>query len=559
MEFRDRGRLKSRILRRMILPLPVAAFGILPLLTASPVSASPISASPQVQLNSLRDSVIASTLPASGAADTNPYGIAIVPKTVGNLVAGDILVPNFNNASTPGAGTSIMEVNPTTGATSIFYRDTTGTSTTGPVQIAINPALDIVWVGSYGSAKDSSGNYSGALSNVVLITPTGTVAATFSTATTSDTPAGSWSGVWGQAVSDVNSKISFYWTTAGNGVSAGGGVYRVDPNPNGTPNGQPVRSTYVTLATGLPTSGLGSNATNAAGPQGMVFDSANNTLYVADDSNGDIYAIANANSATGAVTPTVLYTGLNSPQNITINPTNGDLLVVDGATDNNLSEISTSGTMVGSLGLVPTEAPGALFGLAATTGPSGNLVIYYTDANTNTIHELSPLTSFGTHMVASDGGVFSFGNTGFYGSMGGKTLNAPIVGMASTPDGKGYWLVAKDGGVFSFGDASFYGSMGAVMLNKPVVGIASTPDGGGYWLVASDGGVFSFGDASFYGSMGAVMLNKPVVGMTASPDGKGYTLVASDGGTFNFGDAKFYGSLANMTLNAPIVGISTGY
>ena len=63
-------------------------------------------------------------------------------------------------------------------------------------------------------------------------------------------------------------------------------------------------------------------------------------------------------------------------------------------------------------------------------------------------------------MVASDGGVFNFGDAGFYGSMGGTPLNKPIVGMAATPDGKGYWLVASDGGIFSFGDAGFYGSEG---------------------------------------------------------------------------------------------------
>src|SRR6202034_2518623 len=83
----------------------------------------------------------------------------------------------------------------------------------------------------------------------------------------------------------------------------------------------------------------------------------------------------------------------------------------------------------------------------------------------------------------------------------------------------GYWLVASDGGVFSFGDARFHGSTGGVRLNKPVVGMVATPDGGGYWLVASDGGVFSFGDARFYGSTGGVTLNKPVVGMVATPDG----------------------------------------
>ena len=111
--------------------------------------------------------------------------------------------------------------------------------------------------------------------------------------------------------------------------------------------------------------------------------------------------------------------------------------------------------------------------------------------------------------------------------------------MAATPDGGGYWLVASDGGVFAFGDAGFYGSTGAIRLNKPIVGMAvdarrrrllagrlgrrrlhlrrrrassvrpaasvstsrssgmaATPDGGGYWLVASDGGIFAFGDAA---------------------------------------------------------------
>ena len=38
-------------------------------------------------------------------------------------------------------------------------------------------------------------------------------------------------------------------------------------------------------------------------------------------------------------------------------------------------------------------------------------------------------------------------------------------------------------------------------LNKPIVGIAATPNGGGYWEVASDGGIFAFGDAAFYGSV----------------------------------------------------------
>jgi hypothetical protein len=72
--------------------------------------------------------------------------------------------------------------------------------------------------------------------------------------------------------------------------------------------------------------------------------------------------------------------------------------------------------------------------------------------------------------------------------------------MAPTPDGGGYWLVASDGGVFTFGDATFYGSAGNLHLVAPVVGMSATGDSGGYWLVGGDGGIFTFGDAAFYGS-----------------------------------------------------------
>ena len=68
-------------------------------------------------------------------------------------------------------------------------------------------------------------------------------------------------------------------------------------------------------------------------------------------------------------------------------------------------------------------------------------------------------------MAGIDGGVFTFGDAGFFGSMGGKRLNQPIVGMAPTPSGRGYWLVASDGGIFSFGDAGFFGSTGGMHLS----------------------------------------------------------------------------------------------
>ena len=88
--------------------------------------------------------------------------------------------------------------------------------------------------------------------------------------------------------------------------------------------------------------------------------------------------------------------------------------------------------------------------------------------------------------------------------LGAIHLESSIVGVAATPTGNGYWLVAADGGVFTFGDATFHGSLGAIHLKSPIVGVAPTTTGNGYWLVAADGGVFTFGDATFQGSLGAM-------------------------------------------------------
>ena len=220
-------------------------------------------------------------------------------------------------------------------------------------------------------------------------------------------------------------------------------------------------------------------------------------------------------------------------------------------------------------------------------------------------------------------------------------INQPIVGMAVDADGTGTGWSPSDGGIFTFGDAGFYGSTGGIHLNQPIVGMAATPTARGYWLVASDGGIFTFGDAVFYGSTGAIHLNQPIVGMAADPDrarllagrlrrrhlhlrrrrlprldrrhppqpadrrhgrdpdghgllagrlgrrhlhlrrrrrstarpapststsrssawpprptGGGYWLVASDGGIFTFGDAVFYGSGGGHSLAQPVVAMA---
>jgi hypothetical protein len=137
--------------------------------------------------------------------------------------------------------------------------------------------------------------------------------------------------------------------------------------------------------------------------------------------------------------------------------------------------------------------------------------------------------------------------------MAGTRLSAPIVGMAATTSGQGYWLLGADGGIFAFGDAPFFGSTGAMVLNQPVVDMAPTSTGRGYWMVARDGGVFTFGDARFAGSTGSMVLNRPVTSLAPAATGQGYWLVAADGGIFAFG-VPFWGSLPGRVDAAGVAG-----
>lgn len=84
----------------------------------------------------------------------------------------------------------------------------------------------------------------------------------------------------------------------------------------------------------------------------------------------------------------------------------------------------------------------------------------------------------------------------FEGDLGIEALNAPIVDMASTPSHQGYWLVPSDGGVFSFDDAAFSGSLGGHALTTTVAAAMSDP-AGGYRLVSSARTGVPFGAPTF--------------------------------------------------------------
>jgi len=150
----------------------------------------------------------------------------------------------------------------------------------------------------------------------------------------------------------------------------------------------------------------------------------------------------------------------------------------------------------------------------------------------------------GYWLTASDGGVFAYGDTGFYGSVPGlgihpfgsglpDSLNAPIVGMVASNDDGGYLVVASDGGVFAFGDARFEGSCFSVGgCSGAVVAIVSDTTGNGYWLMTQTGHVYAFGDAPYLGAPGPQ--DVPVTSATSAPVGApgSYYMLFSNGSVY---------------------------
>jgi len=135
-------------------------------------------------------------------------------------------------------------------------------------------------------------------------------------------------------------------------------------------------------------------------------------------------------------------------------------------------------------------------------------------------------------------------------------LVGPVISMASTADGTGYWLATGRGAVSAHGSATLLGDTTSVDLAVPIVKIVADPKGLGYWEVAADGGIFAYGSAHFEGTAANLDLNSPIVDMVPTADGLGYWEVAADGGIFAYGDAAFAGSLGATKQGVPIVGLA---
>jgi hypothetical protein len=160
----------------------------------------------------------------------------------------------------------------------------------------------------------------------------------------------------------------------------------------------------------------------------------------------------------------------------------------------------------------------------------------------------------GYWLVTAGGHVFGLGSSP---SLGGvqATSSDPAVGVAASPDGRGYFVVTADGAVSAFGDAQSFGDLPSSGVRvSDIVSIVATADGKGYWLLGADGQVYTFGDAQFQGDLLHIPGGKPVyvndiVGMVAAPSGSGYLLIGSDGGVFAFGAVHFYGSLPGLGVH----------
>jgi uncharacterized repeat protein (TIGR01451 family) len=158
----------------------------------------------------------------------------------------------------------------------------------------------------------------------------------------------------------------------------------------------------------------------------------------------------------------------------------------------------------------------------------------------------------GYWLEASDGGVFTFGDIQFYGSIPGlglhpagsglpNSLKAPIVGMVPSRDQGGYFMVASDGGVFAFGDAHFGGSCpGIGGCSGAAVAVVPDASGTGYWLITESGNVYTFADAPYLGAPGPQ--SSPITSAVPTPDGHGYWILDAGGQVFAYGDATPLGN-----------------
>jgi hypothetical protein len=296
-------------------------------------------------------------------------------------------------------------------------------------------------------------------------------------------------------------------------------------------------------------------------PQTFVIGRATPSTPTVTDIPTDAVEFAGFTATVGTTGDGTTYVVSSTPSTCTVGPdgltvffvSQGACTIVPGVEQGANYFAATGSSQTFSLGPAPrgywlVGSDGGIFsfGAAAFHGSMGGVWLQ------RPVVGITPtITRAGYWLVASDGGIFSFGDATFYGSIPGvglhpagsglpNSLNAPIVGMVPTVTRHGYFMVASDGGVFAFGDARFEGSCPGIG-GCAGAAVAVMPDhtGNGYWLVTASGSVYAFGDATFYGTPAPDSI--PVVDAVATPDGHGYWLLYANGAVTSFGDAATMG------------------
>jgi hypothetical protein len=311
--------------------------------------------------------------------DKTPHGIVIAPITNGVLKKGQILACNFSNkASAAGAGTTIEALDAKAGSKPARFVQNAGFKGCGALGIT---AGDTVFGSAFAAQLvatfDGTKNFKyGKTTNSAIVAPFGTTYADIKQ------PGG-------------YDQLVVYTTDAKTGS-----LVRLDTNDLGPP---PYHATVIVKGFAVnKKAGLA-----ALAPSGLAYNQKTDTLYIVDGVDGVVVGISGMKNilALNAITvlpggktfkyvkgvpqtAKVVYSGtaLKSPVAATLLP-NGNLIIANTA-GNSLVEMTPTGQILDTK-VVDTKPAAGIFSLVATGTNDADTVLYYTDANTNTVQLLT--------------------------------------------------------------------------------------------------------------------------------------------------------------------------
>jgi len=331
--------------------------------------------------------VIASTVPANG--DINPYGIVVVPSSVGSLAKGSLLISNFNASSnSQGTGTTLVQISPSGAASQFAQIDPNTLPGSCPGGVGLTTALAVLrsgWV-IVGSLPTTDGTSATAQAGCLLVLD--------SSGNVVETIYGTLiNGPWDMTALDQSNgsgggKATLFVTNVLNGtVAAGGNVVNqgtvVRVNLTLSKSAPPFVQSMTVIGSGF--SERTDPAALVIGPTGVGLSKDHFSLYVADSLNNRIVALPNPLTRQTSANTGFTITqggGLNDPLGLTVTA-NGDILTANGD-DGYMVQTTPDGQQVAMNLLDSSGDPpgaGALFGLVAA-GQS----VYYVDDATNTLN-----------------------------------------------------------------------------------------------------------------------------------------------------------------------------